>query len=250
MRVSGVSPVYTLAALLSLTSKTLAQFTIEALSFGHLDVISPDVEARFIPGWTLAGGGTFQPPVLSDRIILTPPAPGNKRGGLWATHALTYSEWEVKAEFRASGQERGSGNMQVWLSKDTVPMEKFSSVYTVDQFDGLVLQIDQYGGMGGSIRGFLSDGSVSYRNHHNVDGLAFGHCDYAYRNLGRMSKITLKQDHGGFHVLVDDRTCFSSNEVRLRCSSSLCAIIPSLAKQNATDSASHGLLLWCYSSIC
>jgi len=94
-------------------------------------------------------------------------------------------------------------------------MSAFRSVYTVDKFDGLVLQIDQYGGSGGKIRGFLNDGTTGYRNHHAVDSLAFGHCDYAYRNLGRMSKITLKQDHGGFQVFVDDKTCFSSSDVCL-----------------------------------
>lgn len=107
--------------------------------------------------------------------------------------------------------------MQIWLTRDVSPMQQFRSVYTVDRFDGLVLQIDQYGGMGGSVRGFLSDGSISYKNHHNVDGLAFGHCDYAYRNLGRMSKITIRQDQGGFHVKVDDKECFSSNEVSSAC---------------------------------
>ena len=200
--------------LLALSSMAAAQFTIEALSFGHLEDLSPN--GQNIPGWSLAGEG-HNPYIMSDRIVLTPPTPGNKRGGIWTEHPITYAEWEVVTEFRASGPERGSGNMQLWFSRDTAPMTAFRSVYTVDKFDGLVLQIDQYGGSGGKIRGFLNDGTTGYRNHHAVDSLAFGHCDYAYRNLGRMSKITLKQDHGGFQVFVDDKTCFSSSDVRLEC---------------------------------
>lgn len=196
--------------LLTLISTSTAQFPIYSLSFGLTPELSPN--GVTIPGWHLGGEG-HDPYLMSDRIVLTPPAPGNKRGGLWTEHTIQQSEWSVDVEFRASGPERGSGNMQVWFAKDTAPMSAFRSVYTVDRFDGLVLQIDQYGGQGGSVRGFLSDGGVSYKNHQSVDGLAFGHCDYAYRNLGRWSKLTMKSTAEGFSVLVDDRTCFSSSEV-------------------------------------
>ena len=65
---------------------------------------------------------------------------------------------------------------------------------------------------GGSIRGFLNDGSTDYKNHHHIDALSFGHCDYSYRNLGRPSRIQLKQDAVGFEVSVDDQRCFRSDE--------------------------------------
>ena len=66
---------------------------------------------------------------------------------------------------------------------------------------------------GGSIRGFLNDGSVDYKNHHHLEELAFGHCDYSYRNLGRPSRIHLLQDSNGFEVIVDDNRCFRSDQV-------------------------------------
>lgn len=60
----------------------------------------------------------------------------------------------------------------------------------------------------------MNDGSTDYRNHHAVDSLAFGHCDYAYRNLGRPSIISIKHEANNFAVDVDGRQCFSSNKVR------------------------------------
>ena len=66
---------------------------------------------------------------------------------------------------------------------------------------------------GGSIRGFLNDGSTDYRHHHAVDSLAFGHCDYSYRNLGRPSTIQIKQEANNFQVTVDGKQCLTSNKV-------------------------------------
>jgi len=60
----------------------------------------------------------------------------------------------------------------------------------------------------------MNDGSTDYRNHHAVDSLAFGHCDYAYRNLGRPSTISIKQEANKFAVDVDGKQCFSSDKVR------------------------------------
>ncbi len=60
----------------------------------------------------------------------------------------------------------------------------------------------------------MNDGSTDYRNHHAVDSLAFGHCDYAYRNLGRPSAISIKHEANNFAVDVDGRQCFSSDKVR------------------------------------
>lgn len=68
---------------------------------------------------------------------------------------------------------------------------------------------------GGSIRGFLNDGTTDYKAHRNVDSLAFGHCDYAYRNLGRPSVVKLKHTNSIFEVTVDDKVCFSTSKVAL-----------------------------------
>jgi len=85
----------------------------------------------------------------------------------------------------------------------------------VEKFEGLVLVIDMFGGQAGSIRGFLNDGTTDFKNHHHLESLAFGHCDYSYRNLGRPSKIQLKQDGSGFEVNVDGNLCFRSDKVLL-----------------------------------
>ena len=59
----------------------------------------------------------------------------------------------------------------------------------------------------------MNDGTIDYKNYHSVDSLAFGHCDYSYRNLGRPSKIHVKQDLNVFEVVVDDKLCFSTDKV-------------------------------------
>ncbi|KAL9043264.1 MAG: hypothetical protein Q9214_003544, partial [Letrouitia sp. 1 TL-2023] len=68
---------------------------------------------------------------------------------------------------------------------------------------------------GGGIRGFMNDGTTDYRSHHAVDSLAFGHCDYAYRNLGRPSRIEIKQAASSFEVAVDGRSCIRSDKIKL-----------------------------------
>lgn len=198
------------SALLAFTAS--AQYTIESLSFGHDGHLSPNLRA--IPNWHLAGEG-HHPQILSDRIILTPPAPGSTRGSLWTETGLAQGAWTAEVSFRASGQERGSGNLQIWYVRDGRTAVGSNSIYTVPNFDGLVLNIDQYGGRGGMLRGFLNDGSTSFKDHHNVDGMAFGHCDFAYRNLGRPSRIRLTNDEHGFKVEIDDRECFSSDKIQL-----------------------------------
>ena len=60
----------------------------------------------------------------------------------------------------------------------------------------------------------MNDGTLDYKNYHAVDSLAFGHCDYSYRNLGRPSRLQIKQEEGIFEVKVDDRLCFASDKVR------------------------------------
>lgn len=201
-----------LLACLFLSSFASAQYVIDALSFGQKTPISPN--GRAIPGWHLSGENHI-PQLLSDRIILTPPSPASARGALWADKSVVQPEWSAEVEFRASGQERGTGNLQVWFVKDGRDAIGQSSVYTIGKFDGFALVIDQYSGRAGAIRGFLNDGSVSFKDHHNTDSLAFGHCDYAYRNLGRPSKLRIENGHNGLKVEIDGRTCFSSDKINL-----------------------------------
>lgn len=194
-------------------SAAQAQYIIDDLSFGHKEgSISPNLRA--IPGWDVSGEG-YKPDLLSDRVIITPPYPGNKRGALWSENPVQHSEWQAELHFRASGPERGSGNLQIWYAKDGRREVGLSSLYTTRRFDGLVLVLDQYGGRGGTIRGFLNDGSASYMDHHNVDSLSFGQCNYPYRNLGRFSVLQLKQAADYFQVTVDGNPCFRSDKIKL-----------------------------------
>lgn len=61
----------------------------------------------------------------------------------------------------------------------------------------------------------MNDGTIAYNQHSNVDSLAFGHCDYAYRNLGRPSVIKIEQSSSLFQVTVDDKVCFQTSKVIL-----------------------------------
>lgn len=196
---------------LVLAATVSGQSIISLLSFGQGSKISPNADS--LPGWTLKGEG-HEPQILSDKIILTPPDPGHTRGSLWAQSTLPHSEWTTEFHFRASGAERGSGNLQLWYVKDESSIGA-SSIYTVGQFDGFALTVDTHGGRGGSIRGFLNDGSIAYNQHTNVDSLAFGHCDYSYRNLGRPSVIKIEQSRSLFQVTVDGKVCFETPKVSL-----------------------------------
>lgn len=187
-----------------------AQSIIDELSFGRSTPISAN--GQQIAGWHVGFEGPA-PPILSDRIILTPPHPGHMRSALWAANPLTADSFSAEFAFRASGPERGSGNLQIWFTKESTPASELRSIYTVDRFEGMAIAIDQYAGSGGSVRGFLSDGKVDFKSHHNVDSLAFGHCYYAYRNLGRWSTIRIKQDNDGLEVKIDDSVCFKSSIV-------------------------------------
>lgn len=59
----------------------------------------------------------------------------------------------------------------------------------------------------------MNDGTTDYKSHHAVESLAFGHCDFSYRNLGRPSRVQIKHLAESFEVLVDGRRCFSSDKV-------------------------------------
>ncbi|KAJ5947314.1 hypothetical protein N7466_000329 [Penicillium verhagenii] len=201
----------TLASIALLAAGATAQ-VIESASFGYGKTISPTRDS--IPGWNINGEG-FDTSLLSDKLILTPPYPGNVRGSAWAQSALSQPEWSAEFQFRATGPERASGNLQLWYTKDGQARVGTSSIYTVGPFDGFALVIDTHGGRGGSIRGFLNDGTTDYKTHRSVDSLAFGHCDYAYRNLGRPSVVKLKHTSSFFEVTVDDKVCFSTDKVNL-----------------------------------
>ncbi|ORY07551.1 concanavalin A-like lectin/glucanase domain-containing protein [Clohesyomyces aquaticus] len=198
---------------IALSASARAQYVIDNLSFGHKDgTISPNL--RGIPHFHATGEG-YVPEILSDRVILTPPYPGNKRGALWAEDPLQHGEWTAELSFRASGIERGGGNLQIWYTKDSQKNDIPSSLYTASKFDGLVLMVDQYEGRGGSVRGFLNDGSVDFRSHHDLDTMSFGQCNYAYRNLGRLSVLKFSQVHGHFEVTIDGNPCFKTDKIRL-----------------------------------
>lgn len=192
------------------SAETLLAPPIDALSFGHHGEFTA---GHAIPGWRQSGVN-HAVQVMRNGIILTPPVPGNAKGALWSEAAVgEVADWTAQLEFRASGQETGSGNLQLWYTQnaDTIGA---NSVYNVEKFDGLVIVIDQYGGSGGKIRGFLNDGSVNFLTSAFLESLAFGHCDYSYRNLGRPSKLKIT-NQGGLTVTIDDKTCFSSSQIAL-----------------------------------
>lgn len=147
-------------------------------------------------------------------MILTPPAPGNQRGAIWSDKLLQQANWATDVEFRANGPERGGGNLQIWLARNGPREVATGSIYTISKFEGLALVIDGHGGYGGMIRGFLNDGTTDFKSS-NVDSLSFGHCNFAYRNLGRPSQVKLRHSDSNFRVEVDGKLCFESDKVRI-----------------------------------
>lgn len=193
-----------------LTTTALAQKIVPELSFGHNVRIT--TEGGSIPNW-LGSSANHNLQILSDRAILTPPVPGNAKGALWTEKSIDSETWIADVEFRASGQDTGSGSLNFWFVKDKTPIF-LDNVYSVGNFDGLVIVIDQYGNTGGKIRGFLNDASQNFRTHSNLESLAFGHCDYKYRNLGRPSKLKVTSQNG-LTVSIDGKECFSSSKISL-----------------------------------
>ncbi|KAI5296659.1 hypothetical protein KEM52_003478 [Ascosphaera acerosa] len=125
------------------------------------------------------------------------------------------SDWTVDFEFRASGDvERGAGSLQLWYVADKSKVGS-NSIYSIGQWDGFSLVFDVHGGKSGSVRGFLNDGSTQYSTHASVDSLAFGHCEYPYRNLGRPSQVQLKHSSAGLSVHIDGQWCFASPHIQL-----------------------------------
>ena len=93
---------------------------------------------------------------LSDKIVLTPGYKGNTRGALWAETRNPQSNWDAQLEFRTIGPERGSGNLQLWYTKDGQQAIGASSIYTVGTWDGVAIIVDPYGG---KVRARLCDGT-------------------------------------------------------------------------------------------
>ncbi|KAK7402636.1 hypothetical protein QQX98_011616 [Neonectria punicea] len=201
---------FTLTALLA-ASLSQAQYLISELSFGHAGRISPAESRGQIPNFALQGAPQM-PEVLSNRIILTPLAPGNQRGAVWSSQTLTKPQWIADVDFRANGPDRGGGNLNIWLVRGGPAAVGSSSIYTVGKFDGLALVIDKQGSAGGIIRGFLNDGSTDYSSKQRVEEMAFGHCAYNYRNLGRPSQVKLRQSASSFRVEIDGQLCFETTK--------------------------------------
>lgn len=169
---------------------------------------------RTLSGWKIFG----HPQLLSDRVILTPGAPGNQRTGLWSAQPNAHDEWLVSTEFRANGGERPGGSLHLWYTARGAAGGSgagHDSIYTSKPWDGLALVIDSHAGPGGTIRGYLNDGSKDYSQHHDPTSLAFAHCDFDYRNKGALSKISLAQDGHALTVLVNGRQCFRTEAARL-----------------------------------
>ncbi|CRK40512.1 hypothetical protein BN1723_015755 [Verticillium longisporum] len=193
------------------TSLTQAQYLINELSLGYTGTMGKD---GVIPNFALLGSPQT-PEVLSNKIILTPVAPGNQRASAWSNNKLMHSTWIADVDFRANGPDRGGGNLNIWLTSGGSNDVGLHSAYTVGRFDGLVLVVDTYGGSGGMIRGFLNDRTTDFGAQGDIAGLAFGHCQYAYRNLGRPSQIKMRQTADKFSVEVDGTPCFATDKVKV-----------------------------------
>ncbi|KAB5558008.1 concanavalin A-like lectin/glucanase domain-containing protein [Coniochaeta sp. 2T2.1] len=211
-----------IAVLVASIAQAQAQYLVTELSFGHgvrADAyirshrISPEGTPT-IPNFSLQGNPN-PPELLSNKLILTPPAPGNQRGAVWSDSTLKNQNWILDVDFRANGPERGGGNLNIWVVRDGVHDVGSASIYTAGRFEGLALVIDGHGGYGGMLRAFLNDGSTDYRQQHNVDQLSFGHCSVIYRNLGRPSQLKLRHSDSSFKVEIDGHLCFESDKVRI-----------------------------------
>lgn len=174
--------------------------------------ISPSGD-RTIPNFSLQGNPN-SPEILSNKVILTPPAPGNQRAAIWSEKSLQHTQWVADVDFRANGPERGGGNLNVWLVRDGPGAVGTSSVYSVSKFEGLVLVIDTYAGSVGRVRGFLNDGTKDYSKI-SVDLQSFGNCEHAYRNLGRPSQVKFRQTVDNFKVEIDGQLCFESEKISI-----------------------------------
>ncbi|KAK8058981.1 concanavalin A-like lectin/glucanase domain-containing protein [Apiospora phragmitis] len=213
MRPTAPSVLAACLAVAAGSAEAAQNFLVDSLSFGYSGRINPQGQ-QSVPGFSLQGQPNT-PEILSNKVILTQPSPGNARGAVWGDNPNQYTQWVADVDFRANGPERGSGNFNIWLVRRGAQDVGSASIYTVNRFEGLALVVDRYGGGAGMIRGFLNDGITDYRTQPSVDSLAFGHCDYSYRNLGRPSQIKLRQSRNSFKVEIDGRLCFETDKVSL-----------------------------------
>jgi mannose-binding lectin 1 len=185
---------------------------VNDLTFGDKSIIWAE-DHRQITGWSISGEG-YTPELYSDRVVLTPPWPSSRRGAIWADHGEPESEWEAEFEFRANGAENGNGHLQFWYVRNDSSSNHVgtSSIYTAGKFDGVAVVVSQVANKG-TLRVFLNDGSFAFKDHHNVDQLSFGQCDFDYRNLGKFSKIRVEQTYWTFKVEVDGKKCIDSYSV-------------------------------------
>jgi lectin, mannose-binding 1 len=197
-------------ALPTFAAVALAQQVLESQSFGHKDRVSEN--GQQVQHWRVLGDHHGMPEILSDHIIMTPPWPAYRQSALWAEQPMAYGQWTTDVEFRVSGPETGKSELTIWYTKGNQVHIGTKSLYTVERFEGLAILIDREGSAG-QIRAFLNDGRTSYASHPHVESLPFGHCDYQYRNLGRLSKLTIQQDASGFQITIDGNPCFRANSV-------------------------------------
>jgi mannose-binding lectin 1 len=183
----------------------------EDISFGrHGSIWTSDHNQ--VVGYQTTGENGYHPAVLSDRVVLTNMHAGNVRAAMWSEFTQRDEEWAGSLNFRVTGPEHGTGNLQFWYVKDKYAVET-ASIYSVGKFDGLAIVIDQTGGQGGQIRAFLNDGSTAYKDHHDVDNLAFGRCNFAYRNLGRWLHMEIRQSKHKFELDIDHQKCIHTSKV-------------------------------------
>lgn len=184
---------------------------LPALSFGYEMPLSRDLVLR---SWSAMGDGGHVPPVLSDRIILTPPHPGNRRGWLWTQTANTDTDWQVDFEFRSNGPDRGDGSLNIWYAKDGPGAIGSSHLYSVGKFTGMVVSVDQYKGLGGTVRVFLNDGTKDFKQVDSVDDHALAMCMFPYRDTGFFIPMTLRNTDKGLELFVNGQPCAHAEKVR------------------------------------
>jgi mannose-binding lectin 1 len=204
------------SALLGASSMLSAMANMEIeedISFGQHGSIWTSDHNQVI-GYHLSGENGYQPAVLSDRVVLTNMHVGNIRAAMWSEYTQRDEEWTASLDFRVTGPDHGTGNLQLWYVKDKHAVDT-ASIYSAGKFDGLAIAIDQTGGHGGTIRAYLNDGTTSYKDHHNVEKLAFGQCNFAYRNLGRWLHLEIKQTKHNFELEIDHSIkCLHTGKVR------------------------------------
>ncbi|TGZ78571.1 concanavalin A-like lectin/glucanase [Ascodesmis nigricans] len=178
------------------------------LSIGASYPLSPD--RHTIPHFTLhAPKGN--PQLLSDRIILTPPAPGYQRAGVWSQSPVPFTDFSVDLSFRVHGQERPGGALTLWYTSKQADAE---TVYESRGWDGLAVVVDTVEGKG-TVRAYLNDGSRNYALEKRPASLAFGHCELVYRNRGILSRLSVVSAGGMVRVEVDGNLCFESKKTHL-----------------------------------